>query len=74
MHGPNKNEIMNQLRTSFGKTVKINPIAVHQAALFPEPIPLLDELKELYINGLFPIEVLNKLFEGKKKFIKKARS
>jgi DNA mismatch repair protein MutS len=50
--------------------VKINPHVAQQVALFPETNPLVDELKELDINGLSPIEALNKLFEWQKKFIK----
>ena len=65
------NEIMNQLESSSGKAVKINPNAARQVALFPETSPLLDELKSLDVNGLSPIEALNKLFEWQKKFIDK---
>ena len=64
------NEIMSQLEHSSGKAVKINPNAARQVALFPETNPLLDELKELDINSLSPIEALNKLFEWQKNFIK----
>jgi len=64
------NEIMLALEKSSGKAVKINPNAAQQVALFPETNPLLDELKELDVNGLSPIEALNKLFEWQKKFIK----
>jgi DNA mismatch repair protein MutS len=63
------NEIMSQLESSSGKAVKINPNAARQVALFPETNPLLDELKSLDVNGLSPIEALNKLFEWQKKFI-----
>jgi DNA mismatch repair protein MutS len=38
-------------------------------ALFPETNPLLDDLKELDINALSPIEALNKLYEWKKRFL-----
>jgi DNA mismatch repair protein MutS len=41
-------------------------------ALFPETNPLIDELKNLDINGLSPIEALNKLYEWKKKFADKS--
>jgi DNA mismatch repair protein MutS len=63
------NEIMRLLEASSGKAVHINPMAAKQLALFPETNPLLDELKELDINGLSPIEALNKLFEWQKKFL-----
>jgi len=65
------NEIMGQLENSSGKVVKINPHAAQQVALFPETNPMLDELKELDVNGLSPIEALNKLFKWQKKFIDK---
>jgi DNA mismatch repair protein MutS len=64
------NEIMAQLEKTSGHAVKINPQAAQQVALFPETNPLLDELRELDINGLSPIEALNKLFEWQKKFLK----
>jgi DNA mismatch repair protein MutS len=63
------NEIMRSLEASSGKAVRINPIAARQLALFPETNPLLDELKELDINGLSPIEALNKLYEWQKKYL-----
>lgn len=65
------NEIMAQLEKTSGHAVKINPHAAQQVALFPETNPLLDELKGLDVNGLSPIEALNKLFEWQKKFIGK---
>ncbi len=63
-------EILRQLESSSGKAVKINPSAPRQMALFPETNPLLDELKELDINALSPIEALNKVYEWKRKFLK----
>jgi len=64
------NEIMAELEKTSGRAVKIHPQAAQQAALFPETSPLLDELKELDVNALSPIEALNKLFEWQKKFTK----
>jgi len=62
------NEIMAQLEKSSGRAVRIEPHMARQAALFPETSPILDELKDVDINALSPIEALNKLFEWKKKF------
>lgn len=62
------NEIMAELEKTSGRAVKINPHAAQQAALFPESSPLLDELKEMDVNSLSPIEALNKLFEWQKKY------
>lgn len=64
-------EIMAELEKTSGRAVKINPHAAQQAALFPESSPILDELKEIDVNSLSPIEALNKLFEWQKRFIKK---
>jgi DNA mismatch repair protein MutS len=61
-------EILDELEKSSGKAVQINPHAAQQAALFPDTSPLLDELKELDVNALSPIEALNKLFEWQRKY------
>jgi DNA mismatch repair protein MutS len=62
-------QILFQLEKSSGKAVKLNPELPHQMALFPETNPLLEELRTLDINGLSPIEALNKLYEWKRKFL-----
>ena len=61
-------EILQQLETSSGKAVRLNPDAPRQLALFPETNPLVDELKSLDVNTLSPIEALNKIYEWKKRF------
>ena len=61
-------EIMAELEKTSGRAVKIDQHAAQQAMLFPESSPLLDELKELDINSLSPIEALNKLFEWQRKY------
>ncbi len=63
-------EIMAELEKTSGRAVKINPQAAQQAMLFPETSPLLDELNEIDVNELSPIEALNKLFEWQKKYLK----
>jgi DNA mismatch repair protein MutS len=65
------NEIMKELEKSSGRAVKVNPQAAQQAMLFPESSPLLEELMEIDVNNLSPIEALNKLFEWKRKFTKR---
>ena len=64
------NEIMAELEKSSGRAMRINPQAAQQATLFPETSPLLDELKDVDVNSLSPIEALNKLFEWQKKYTK----
>ncbi|WP_075074243.1 DNA mismatch repair protein MutS [Longilinea arvoryzae] len=61
-------EIMHTLEQSSGKAVKIAPGLSQQMALFPETNPMLDELEELDINSMSPIEALNKLYEWQRKF------
>jgi DNA mismatch repair protein MutS len=62
-------QILLQLEKSSGKAINLNPELPHQMALFPETNPLLEELRNLDINGLSPIEALNKLYEWKRKFL-----
>lgn len=62
------NEIMAELEKSSGRAVKINPQAAQQAMLFPESSPLLEELQEIDVNSLSPIEALNKLYEWRRKY------
>ena len=62
-------EILKELEVSSGKAVNINPSLPQQLVLFPETNPILDELEDLDINTLSPIEALNKLYEWRKKFL-----
>jgi DNA mismatch repair protein MutS len=64
-------EIMGELEKSSGQAVRLNPLAAQQSALFPETSPLLEELKDLDVNELSPIEALNKLYEWQKRFVGK---
>lgn len=64
-------EIMIELEKSAARGVRIDPNVAQQVALFPETNPLLDELKEVDVNALSPIEALNKLFEWQRKFAKR---
>ena len=62
-------EILSQLESSSGSTVKVEQGQSHQLVLFPETNPLLNELKALDVNTLPPIEALNILYEWRKRFI-----
>lgn len=62
-------ELLRKLQESSGNMV-VRPTA-HQAqqmALFPETNPLLDELRQLDVNTLSPIEALNKLYDWQRRF------
>ena len=62
------NEILRQLEASSGKAVKIEPEGARQLALFPETNPLLEELHNLDLNALSPIEALNLLYQWQRRF------
>ncbi|MFZ3079717.1 MAG: DNA mismatch repair protein MutS, partial [Bellilinea sp.] len=64
-------EILRQLEASSGKAVRIDPNLPEQLVLFPETNPILDELNELDINALSPIEALNRLYEWQRKYIRR---
>jgi len=61
-------EILNQLEKSSGKAIDSSKIVAQQVALFPETNPLIEELENLDLNSLSPLESLNKLYEWKKKY------
>ncbi len=63
-------QILDEMEAASGHQYRQNPIAPQQIALFPETNPLVDEIKNLDMNALSPIEALNKLFEWKKKYLK----
>lgn len=65
-------EIMAELEKTTGRAVRISPHTAHQAALFPETNPLLQELQAIDVNSLSPIEAINKLFEWQKRFLEQA--
>jgi DNA mismatch repair protein MutS len=61
------NYILNKLQVEGGmvEMKDINPTA--QLSLFPSSNPIIDELEEMDLNNLNPIDALNKLFEWQKK-------
>jgi DNA mismatch repair protein MutS len=61
-------ELLLQLEASSGHA-HFDPQAAKQAVLFPETNPLLDELKDIDINALSPMEALNKLHAWQKKYL-----
>ncbi|MBL8057325.1 MAG: DNA mismatch repair protein MutS, partial [Anaerolineales bacterium] len=60
--------IMAQLEASGGRAVRLNDPGPQQMALFPETNPLLDEILELDLNSLTPMEALSKLFEWQARY------
>jgi DNA mismatch repair protein MutS len=62
------NEIMAELEKTSGRTVKNDNFEPRQIALFPETNPLVEEIRNLDMNGMSPIEALNKLYEWHHKY------
>ncbi len=67
------NEIMTELEKTSGRTVRINDFEPQQIALFPETNPLLEEIHNIDMNSLSPIEALNKLYEWQTKYSKSSK-
>lgn len=63
------NEILHQLQSSAGSATSPNLDQSAQLRLFPETNPLLDELREIDLNDLPPIQALNILYEWQRKYI-----
>ncbi len=63
--------MLKQLESSSGKAVQLDsPTAKQQMVLFPETNPLLQELEELDLNALSPIEALNRLYTWQSQYLK----
>jgi DNA mismatch repair protein MutS len=67
------NEIMTELEKTSGRTVRNDDFETQQIALFPETNPLLEEIGNIDMNSLSPIEALNKLYEWQTKYSKPSR-
>ncbi|MCA9934576.1 MAG: DNA mismatch repair protein MutS, partial [Anaerolineales bacterium] len=64
------NEVLRELE-QHAPTTSIEPsrfTSTQQMALFPESSPFLDELKELDVNSMTPLEAINKLYEWKRRY------
>jgi DNA mismatch repair protein MutS len=61
-------EILKELEDASRQAAPGGELLARQAALFPESSPLLEELKALDVEGLSPIEALNKLWEWRGKY------
>jgi DNA mismatch repair protein MutS len=62
-------EILAELESSKGPVVDADRTpAAMQMALFPQSSPILDELADLDVASMTPLEALNKLFEWQQRF------
>ena len=64
------NEILKELE-DHAPTTAVEPSHLkpaQQIALFPETSPILDELKEIDITTMTPLEAINKLYEWKRRY------
>jgi DNA mismatch repair protein MutS len=65
-------ELLQQLESTSGKTSRMDSTASkQQMVLFPETNPLLQELQQLDLNAVSPIEALNHLYTWQKQYLKK---
>ncbi len=62
-------EIIHSLEATSGEVLHSSDSSINQLRLFPENNPLIDELSQMDLNGLTPLEALNKLYEWKNKYI-----
>ena len=66
------NEILAELER-HAPTTSVEPSrfsSSQQIALFPETSPILEELADLDVNTLTPLEAINKLYEWKRRYAK----
>ena len=64
------NEILKDLE-AHAPTAAVEPSPYtpsQQMALFPETSPILDELEQLDVNAMSPLEAINKLYEWKRRY------
>ena len=61
-------EILAQLEADASEVRLGDRLSAQQMTLFPETNPLLDELEELDIDAMSPLEALNKLYEWYQRF------
>ncbi|MFQ5398059.1 MAG: DNA mismatch repair protein MutS [Anaerolineae bacterium] len=69
------NEILKELER-HAPTASVEPsrfTPTQQMALFPETSPILEELAELDVNTLTPLEAINKLYEWKRRYADKTK-
>ncbi|MBI4770695.1 MAG: hypothetical protein HY784_09900, partial [Chloroflexi bacterium] len=65
-------EIMAQLEETSGRTRAAGPALAHaarQMALFPETNPLREELREMDLQSMTPMDAMLKLYEWQKRFL-----
>lgn len=65
-------EVLKELE-QHAPTASVTPShlrAPQQAALFPETSPILEELEELDVTDMTPLEAINKLFEWQRRYAK----
>jgi DNA mismatch repair protein MutS len=63
-------ELLIQLEKSSREIKHTNNDLQQQMNLFPETNPILDELKDIDLNILTPLDAINHLYEWKKRFLK----
>lgn len=62
-------EILAKFEASVDQPVQGEALPIHQMTFLAETHPLLEELEALDLNGLNPLEALNRLYEWQKRFL-----
>ena len=65
-------EILTQLEYKGGRVAPESG-PQHQMTLFPEASRLLEELQELDVNAISPLQALNRIYEWQRRFLKNGR-
>jgi DNA mismatch repair protein MutS len=61
-------ELLATLENADGRTKKPEPDTRKQLALFPHASPLLNELRQLDVNALSPLQALQRLYDWQQRF------
>ncbi len=61
-------ELLATLENADGRAKKPEPDSRKQLALFPHASPLLDELRQLDVNALTPLQALQRLYDWQQRF------
>ena len=65
-------ELLASLESADGHAKKPESDSDKQLALFPQASPLLDELRQLDVNALSPLQALQRLYDWQRRFTDKA--
>ncbi len=62
-------EILSQFESGADRERGWEPAPMHQLSMFPDPAPLLEELDQVDISSLSPLDALNLLYEWRQRYL-----